>query len=433
MKKSLLFLMLIFPGIVFAQVQDNQIKSSITFSGFVKNDFFLDTRQNVSIREGHFLLYPKSVMLDSVGEDINAGANFNFVSIQSRLSGKITGPDAFGAKTSGVLEADFFGNENANFVDANGFRLRHAFAKLNWAKTELLFGQYWHPFFVPNSFPGVISFNTGVPFQPFSRNPQIRLTHKINKISIIGVVNSQRDFVSSGGSDLMRNSAIPEMNLQFQYAQKNDSLKTEFFAGLGVEYKMLRPRLSSTAGGKVYKVNETVGSYAATAFLKIVVPSVSVKFLGVYGQNLTDLVMLGGFAVDTIADPVTGKVNYSPYNTLSLWLDANTNGKKIQVGIFAGYTQNLGLDTELAFTNATNIINGLKSTSRGYDIKSVSRISPRIVFISGKFNLAVECEYTQVAYAAKTNNILDIDNKGIVQKTENVANVRTLFSVIYNF
>jgi len=433
MKKSILFLILIFPGIIFAQIQENQIKSSITFSGFVKNDFFLDTRQNVSIREGHFLLYPKSILLDSVGEDINAGANFNFVSIQSRLSGKITGPDAFGAKTSGVLEADFFGNENASFVDANGFRLRHAFAKLNWAKTELLFGQYWHPLFIPSNFPGVISFNTGVPFQPFSRNPQIRLTHKINKISIIGVVNSQRDFVSSGGSDLIRNSAVPEVNLQLQFATKNDSAKTEFIAGIGAGYKTLRPRLSSTAGGKVYKVDETVGSYVATAFMKIVVPAVTVKFQGVYGQNLTDLVMLGGFAVDTIADPVTGKVNYSPYNTLSLWFDANTNGKKIQVGIFAGYTQNLGLDKELAFTNATNIINGLKSTSRGYDIKSVSRISPRIVFISGKFNLAVECEYTNVAYAAKTNNILDIDNKGIVQKTENVANVRTLFSVIYNF
>ncbi|MGC9344756.1 MAG: hypothetical protein ACP5E3_18760, partial [Bacteroidales bacterium] len=123
------------------KAQDENSNFGIRFSGFVKNDFILDTQQTVSVREGHFLLYPADEYLDRNGEDINARANFNYLSIQSRLTGKITGPDAFGAKTSGILEGAFFGATNS---DINGFRLRHAFVKLSWTSTELLLGQYWH-------------------------------------------------------------------------------------------------------------------------------------------------------------------------------------------------------------------------------------------------------------------------------------------------
>ena len=176
MKKVFFNLSLLASIIANAQDSKEVPKPGINFSGFVKTDIFYDTRQTGCIREGHFLLYPENKLPDSYGNDINARANFNILSIQSRLKGSITGSDAFGAKTSGLIEADFFGNENANFSDVNGFRIRHAFVKLNWKSTELMAGQYWHPMFIAESFPGVISFNTGAPFQPFSRNPQIRLT-----------------------------------------------------------------------------------------------------------------------------------------------------------------------------------------------------------------------------------------------------------------
>ncbi|MCB0316360.1 MAG: hypothetical protein KDH84_24420, partial [Calditrichaeota bacterium] len=103
-------------------------------------------------------------------------------------------PDAFGAKASGVIEGAFFGHTND---DINGFRLRHAFVKLAWEKTALYFGQYWHPMFVTAVFPGVVSFNTGVPFQPFSRNPQFRLEQTMSSSAkFIVALLSQRDFAS---------------------------------------------------------------------------------------------------------------------------------------------------------------------------------------------------------------------------------------------
>jgi hypothetical protein len=126
----------------------------------------------------------------------------------------ITGPDAFGAKTKGFIEGEFFGpnlngvTQAGDLYGMNGFRLRHAFVKLSWTNTDLQIGQYWHPMFVTGCFPGTISFNTGAPFQPFSRNPQVRLTHKIGNVSIIGAVMSQTDFKNKTAS--LQQAGLPE-------------------------------------------------------------------------------------------------------------------------------------------------------------------------------------------------------------------------------
>ena len=191
MKKVLLFILIFFTS-MFAQEKS---KSSFGFElkGYAKTDVILDSRQTVSAREGHFLLYPTAENLDINNNDINANSNFNMLSIQTRLTAIVTGPDAFGAKTSGLVEGAFFGSIEK---DINGFRLRHAFLKLDWSSSVLLVGQYWHPMFITECFPGTISFNTGVPFQPFSRNPQIRFTQLFGNIHLSFTAASQRDFAS---------------------------------------------------------------------------------------------------------------------------------------------------------------------------------------------------------------------------------------------
>ena len=152
MKKSLLIIFIV--SAAFRLVAQEEKQYGIKFSGFVKNDFFFDSRQTVTAREGHFMLWPSAESLDFNSDDINAKANLNFLAIQSRLSGKISGPDAFGAKTSGLIEGDFFAQANDNI---NLFRMRHALIKLNWENTELLTGQYWNPLFVTVCFPGTVS------------------------------------------------------------------------------------------------------------------------------------------------------------------------------------------------------------------------------------------------------------------------------------
>ena len=411
----------------------------IKFSGFVKSDFFYDSRQTVNIREGHFLLYPAGHNPDAEKADLNSRGSFNFLSIQTRLSGTISAPDAFSAKISGVLEADFFGNENANFVDANGFRLRHAYAKLTWPNTELLIGQFWHPFFVPACFSEVISFNTGAPMQPFSRNPQVRLLRKLGSFRLIAAALSQRDFTSAGGSTPLRNSPIPDLNAQLHYIGTTADGKKEFLTGAGADYKVLLPQLQTTKDGRKYESNQKVSGLSGMAFMKYKTPSFTFKIQGVYGQNLYDLTMLGGYAVSSVIDTAKNAVKYTTVNNYSVWSECIfLRSSKVQYGLWAGYTENLGSpDSILAFSNR---VGGTDATVRGAsvdnssDIKSVFRISPRMVVVSGNLSFAFETEFTSAAYAKKNDTgVLYRDAFGKITQTENFANWRLLFSTILKF
>lgn len=331
----------------------------IKLSGFVKSDFFFDTRQTVSVREGHFLLWPSPEVLDEYGNDINAKANFNFLAVQSRLKGIISGPDAFGAKTSGVIEGDFFAQTNDNI---NLLRLRHAFVKLNWTNLEVLAGQYWNPLFVTDCFPATVSFNTGTPLQSFSRNPQLRITYNIGSLKLTAAALSQRDYASRGESgaysSYLRNSATPDMHLQLQYGSENDNTSTGFILGGGLAFKSIVPRLESKSGlplNDVYKVNEKVHGLTAIAFSKLTTSLVTIKFKARYGENISDLLAISGFAVKEITNVTTGELSYTPLKSMTFWGEVHTNGT-VQFGVFGGFFKNLG--TKDPMTDTGNSVYG---------------------------------------------------------------------------
>ncbi len=396
--KKIFLLLLITSIVISAQNSEEKPSFGISWGGFVKTDFIFDSRQNVTIREGHFLLYPENKLNDVNSKDINAEPNFNILSIQTRLTGKISAPDVLGAKTSGVVEGAFFGHTNP---DINGFRLRLAFVKLQWANSSLLAGQFWHPLFSTDVFPNVVSFNTGVPFQAFSRNPQIRFTQKLGMANISATAYSQRDFASPGpvgaSSVYMRNAVIPGLNLQTTLEFSN------FFFGAAGDFKTLRPKLVTE---KNYSTNEKISSFAGSAFGKFSIDDFSLKFEGLYGQNMNDLTLLGGYA-SYDKDTATGIEKYTNLNVLSLWTDI-AYGKATEYGLFIGYTKNTGSDKD--FTTAY---------TRGLNIEYIYRISPRVIFNLGKFRFAGELEYTVAAYGTP-------DSKGKVQNSEEVSNLRLL-------
>lgn len=381
----------------------------IAFNGFVKTDVIYDTRQNLAVREGHFYLWPLAEKLDANGEDINAKPNFNILSIQTRLQSLITGPEVFGAKTSAYIEAEFFGTIDDN---VNTFRLRHAFVDMDWETTKLRAGQFWHPFFNTDCFAGTISFNTGAPFQPFSRNPQLRLVQKFGPVSVTLAAVSQRDFQSNGPdgfkSVYLRNSIVPELFGGLQLHFKN------LLMGAGGAYKMLTPRDSTKIQGndKIYKTDETVGSFAANAYSKFTSGDFSFKIYGIYGQNLVDLMLPGGYAVKHI-DPETGWENYSPFNNLSLWTDI-AYGKDFEIAVFAAYGEVLGT-TENTETSTYY--------GRGADIKSLYRVSPRISYKYGNFRTAFEIEHTAAEFGLNNNK-----DKNKIKDAVKVANTRALLA-----
>lgn len=423
MTRRTLFLLLMLPVLLYSQ-DDSNPKFGITFSGFVKSDFMVDSRQTFAPREGHFLLWPMPYRADENGVDINDGFNTNFLPVQSQLSGRITGPDALGAKTSGVLEGDFFGTTNA---DINLLRMRHAYMKLNWSKSELLLGQYWHPLFNISCFPATVSFNTGAPINPFSRDPQIRFSYTAGKLKLMAAAVEQRDYPSYGpsgpSSSYLRNSALPELYAGLSYKATGTESNNSLTAGLLFGTKTIVPRLESKVGDKVFNVDESVQSIAASAFVNLKTKPVTVKITGIYGENLADVLSITGYAVTGVTDTVTGRQSYAPTASVIIWTDIHTNGTRWQAGLFAGFNKNTGTTEMMKDPMAP--IYGLSG-----DVVLVYRISPRIVYNTGKMRFAAEVEYTGAEFASPKS---DRDQNGLPLNTKEVVNIRGLLAAYYFF
>jgi hypothetical protein len=418
MKRYLIIALILVSAMAVRAQEKEDAKFGIKISGFVKNDFFWDSRQTVAAREGHFLLWPSPVDLDINGNDLNGKSNFNFLALQSRVSLGITGPDAFGAKTSGLIEGDFFaqGNDNINLL-----RLRHAIVKLNWEHLEIMAGQFWNPLFVTSCFPGTVSFNTGTPLQSFARNPQLRFTYKTGGLNIVAAALAQRDFSNVGpagaSSSYLRNSAVPDIHLQIHFGTSNEG-GANILAGAGAAYKTIVPRLTSTPiTGTTYAVDEKVGGLTAIAFAKLSTKPVTVKIHARYGENIADLLGISGFGITGVSDATTGEQSYTPLKSTTFWGEIHTNGNP-QVGVFGGITQNNGAKEELSSSTVYG---------RATSIRTLYRISPRIIYNVGKVRLAFEIEYTNAAYGS------NYDTFYIPAETTDADNLRALAAIYYFF
>ena len=382
----------------------------IRFSGFANAQIFFDSRQMVDAREGMVSLFPKSPLYDEDGNDINAAPSLNQLAMTSRLRSDISGPDVWGAQTSAAIEGDFTGQSN---FDNNGFRLREAWAKMQWKSTSLLVGSYWHPLYVPEVRPFTIGLNTGAPFHAFSRHNQLRIEQQIKDFKLVAFAGMQRDYSSPGPQGrspvYQQNAAFPNVHLQLHYGFSDHLL------GAGVGYKELKPELSIRIDDSTFKLNDKLGSLAATVFGEFEFPFMELKFQSIWGQNLSEHIMLGGYAIHYM-DPQKGEISYTNSEQVSFWTDLITTGETFKVGLFAGYAKNLGLQN-----GGDKAFYGM-----GYDIAYLYRIAPRLQWHLKNMMFAAEFEYTAAAYGTP-------DEKGMVQNAEEVGNLRVLVGVFYFF
>ena len=388
--------------------KNNDYKLSI--SGWISSETIHDTRQVVQAREGDVILYPTRENLDANGEDINATSSFNMFSIHSRFRIKVDGPEIFGAKSSALLETDFVGTSNALISMA---RLRHAILKLEWEKTTLMAGQFWHPFFVLSSYPQVSGWGGGLPYAILSRNPQIRLTYKLTE-NLTGSVTAltERDFASSGpegtSPDYMRDAGQPEFNLHLEY--KKNGWTTGFLVG----YKKILPRKEDLQG---LKLTKTLNSFQTNVYARKDIDNFTAKLQGLYGENMFNFIMLGGYA--EFIDPDNNEISYSNYKTGSVWTELLYTKKRMTYSVFGGYSKNYGTDKTL--TNET-----INRYARGTDIDYVYRIAPRLTYSIKKFLIMLEVSYNAAAYGTILNN-------GKVNSNDEVSSVRTQLHFLYKF
>jgi len=130
-----------------------------------------------------------------------------FTAKQSRLWLKVAGPEYRGAKTNAHVEVDFYGAGSL----ANEFpnlRMRHAYGTVDWANTQVLFGQYWDVFGVAcaDTLDFRLGGTTGNPATP--RVTQLRLTHKVelspdNALRLTVAAQNPVEHAAAGGSNSM--------------------------------------------------------------------------------------------------------------------------------------------------------------------------------------------------------------------------------------
>ena len=395
---------------------------SFEWKGMVNPHFYVDSREVIGGREDMMFFYPKPVVLDSAGNDINAHPSFNMLAITARAGLKINAPDMLGAHVFGYIEGDFTGSKNSTI---NTLRLRHAYINMAWQHDELLIGQYWYPMTIHEIMPGTSPLNMGAPFHPYARYNQVRYTRHFGHWELVGVAAFQLDNMSQGlngaSTEYARNSCIPEFNLQLRY--KNERL----FVGIAGNLLTIKPRKTITdVFGNVTTTDKLLSTPSATAFVRYDWNNWTIKGQALVNDNLYEGCSMGGYMEHYLEEAGTGKVNYNylPWHYTTLWADFGRSTGHWRPGLFMGF----GVNNDFGYkTLPVDKIYG-----RGYDLEYLYRIQPRITYSTNiGLSFTAEVEYTYAQYGKEAFdgafNYYEHDNAG------GVDHLRLMLDILFAF
>ena len=398
---------------------------SLKIYGHVRTDFFYNSRANVESVDGLFYSYPKDEKLDPNGEDLNGSASSNMYAVYSRMGFDFAGPMIGKAKTSAKIEFDFRGNGNDNL---SALRLRHAYFNFDWGKSKVLVGQTSHPFFGDVS-PQILNLNTGSPFQPFGRAPQIRYRYNSGALQLQAAAVWQSQFKSHGPSATdgtgnsriqapHKNANVPELALGIDYKANG------WIVGVGVDMLSIVPRVTSFDENKkpLYKVDERLTTVSYEAHLKYQKDKWFVAAKSVLGSNFTHTSMLGGYGIKS-QDAKTGEREYTPFRNSSNWINI-VYGKKWKPGIFLGYIKNLGTADDMM--NADKYAAGTNIYGTGTDIDKLMTGTFELTYNVPHWKIGAEYNYTEAYYGTTQKD-------GKVKDTHSVVNNRLVLSATYSF
>lgn len=404
---------------------------SLKIYGHVRTDLYYNSRDNVQSVDGLFYSYPKDEVLDHNGNDINGADNSNMYTVYSRMGFDFAGPMIGKAKTSAKIEFDFRGNGNDNL---SALRLRHAYFNFDWGKNKVLVGQTSHPFFGEVS-PQILNLNTGSPFQPFGRAPQIRYRHNSGTLQLQAAAVWQSQFKSHGptaddgtGKGNARNqyphknSNIPELALGIDYKANG------WIVGVGIDMLSIVPRTKATVpdllssstenATTTYKVDERLTTVSYEAHVKYQKDKLFFAAKSTLGSNFTHTSMLGGYAVKS-QDITTGEREYTPFRNSSNWINI-VYGKKWKPGIFIGYIKNLGTADDMEMGSNKAIY------GTGTNIDQLFSGTFELTYNVPHWKIGAEYNYTSAWYGTTQKN-------GKVTDTHAVGNNRLVLSATYSF
>lgn len=385
--------------------------SHFKFYGFIRNYFAFDSRESKSGTKDLFYYIPKDEALNAKGEDMNANPTFRFLAITSRVGLDVKDYQFGKTKVGAKIETDFY-CMNGNVAV---LRLRQAYATLGWdglgkdgkQSTSLKIGQAWHP--IAADQPYVIDLETGTPFNPFSRTPQVMLDHNFSKnFTLTGGFIWQMQYLSSGpngaSDNYIKYGCTPEFYAGVTFKSNNG-----FTGRVGVDVLSIKPRWRADDGEKVGDRLTTANPYIYAQYSK---GAFSVNGKVVYASAGEHFNMLSGYGVTDINSD--GSWDYAPLHSTASYLSVKY-GRKLQVQGMIGYMKNLGLGTSKDLYSDTTIPGALvvgepentKYTSSKYlylsgngfsNLNSIIRVTPTVVYNLGKLSFGLEYDITAAQY-----------------------------------
>lgn len=435
------------------------------FSGYVRLDAFTDSRQNVDYWKGIDYSYPKPPIFDPNGDDINQKAQFTMVPF-GKVIAKVFGPELHGAKTSAVIKSDIPGKfriENQSDTDIHDpfgmFRYQHGYLNLEWERTEVLAGVYYSPLVLLELCADTVSINAGEFFDPFNYSAMVRVRHKADPFEFVFAVHKLFWY------DQWRDSLAPSL-----YAQANINIGEHLICA-GVNMDVFTPRIETDpalaenlstpalvtdpaatftqiladTGSAIpshgYREHESVKYFTAFIGTALKKNNVSWKHRLTYAECPFLYTLIGGFGPCS-RNAKTNQEKYTTTRSFSYWTELAHMTKNREIGVFFGYTKNLGSRHKLLNSISTKELLGhlIERTdsgspdlfAEGGSMNHAFRVQPRLRWFHGPMTIGIELEYTLAEYGT-TNSCGRVDTITCEDRRKKVSNTRLLASVVYAF
>ena len=351
--------------------------------GFVRNYFAYDSRESSAGTEDLYYYMPKD--RNMVGdEDLNAVSSFRFAALTSRLGVDITGYEVAGYKVGGKIETDFYSGVSGVTGTAQ-LRLRQAFVTLSKEGRTWKIGQAWHP--MAADLPDIFSLESGAPFGPFSRTPQVNFEAALGSgVSFTAAAIWQMQYTSPGpdgnSANYIKYSCIPELYAGLNFKGKNGLLR------VGAEYLNIKPRIYNEA--KTAKVSDRIGTVNVFEYGQFTSGALTIKEKVTYANDGSHMNLVGGYGVSKVN--TDGSWEYAATRGVSGWLTAQykAKGSKWVPSVLLGYVKNLGA--------AEDIVGGFWCKNSAANVAQMYRIQPEVLYNLGKVAFGLEYMMTSVQY-----------------------------------
>ena len=400
--------------------------------GFVRNYFTYDSRESYSGTGDLYNYQPRDEKWNQTPEeaaqsgverqDLNAASTFRFLSLTTRLGLNIVGYQWRGTEFSGKIEADFYAGLSTKGTGTHSvsgvaqFRLRQAYLALGWdslpmgkdlARVDLTIGQTWHP--MAADLCDAIALNSGAPFGPFNRSPQVKLDARLGRfVTLTAAGLWQMQYLSTGpdgqSAEYMLYGKTPEGYLGLSVHDKG------FLMRVGANVLSISPRHQGSVvganGNEVQvQVNDRITTASPFLYLQYKNGDFSIKAKTIFAEAGEHMNMNGGYGVKAINED--GSYEYTPTRTSATWLSIVYGGKvgaqedkhpqKLQGILFGGFIHNFGTKEALLDEDGDGKAD-MFFYPRANNMRQMWRLSPTLLYTVGKFQLGLEYEITSVNY-----------------------------------